>query len=277
MRAAFADPDPGATAKAAVTDLENGATSLWLQVGPTGLPHEDLATALDEVLLDLAPVVLETDGDAVPAAEAFVAVIAERGVTPAEGTNLGADPIGAAVRRGRVPEDVEQVVTRVAELAREAGTLASSSTPPPCTTSAPPTPRSSATAWPSARRTSGSSTGRRGRRRRGRAAARVPLRRHRRAVPDHRQAARRPPALGTGARAQRGAPPRRAGQRQHAVTSRPMMSKYDPWVNMLRTTRRGVRRRRRRRRRGHRAAVRRPARAARRVRPPDRPQHLARC
>ena len=27
-----------------------------------------------------------------------------------------------------------------------------------------------------------------------------------------------------------------AGQRQHAVTSRPMMSKYDPWVNMLRTT-----------------------------------------
>ena len=30
------------------------------------------------------------------------------------------------------------------------------------------------------------------------------------------------------------APP--AEQRQHAVTSRPMMSKYDPWVNMLRTT-----------------------------------------
>ena len=25
-------------------------------------------------------------------------------------------------------------------------------------------------------------------------------------------------------------------QRQHVVTSRPMMSKYDPWVNMLRTT-----------------------------------------
>ncbi len=28
----------------------------------------------------------------------------------------------------------------------------------------------------------------------------------------------------------------RRGQRQHVVTSRPMMSKYDPWVNMLRTT-----------------------------------------
>ena len=66
VRAAFADPDPKATAEAAVTDLENGATSLWLQVGPTGLPHEDLATALDGVLLDLAPVVLETTATPFP-------------------------------------------------------------------------------------------------------------------------------------------------------------------------------------------------------------------
>ena len=32
------------------------------------------------------------------------------------------------------------------------------------------------------------------------------------------------------------APASARGQRQHVVTSRPMMSKYDPWVNMLRTT-----------------------------------------
>ena len=31
-------------------------------------------------------------------------------------------------------------------------------------------------------------------------------------------------------------PPARRRERQHAVTSRPMMSRYDPWVNMLRTT-----------------------------------------
>ena len=43
-------------------------------------------------------------------------------------------------------------------------------------------------------------------RRRGRA-DRVPVRRHRRAVPDHRQAARGTPALGAGARAQRGRDP----------------------------------------------------------------------
>lgn len=33
-----------------------------------------------------------------------------------------------------------------------------------------------------------------------------------------------------------GAAPERAPMRIHAVTSRPMMSTYDPWVNMLRTT-----------------------------------------
>ena len=52
-----------------------------------------------------------------------------------------------------------------------------------------------------------------------------------------------------------------------------MMTRRDPWVNMLRTTARLLRRRRRRRGRGDRAAVRRRDRPAGRVRPPDRPQH----
>ena len=87
------------------------------------------------------------------------------------------------------------------------------------------------------------------------------------------RAARR--LLGPGARAQRGAGA--ATQRQHAVTSRPMMSTYDPWVNMLRTTvaafAAGV---------GGADAVTvlpfdSPLGRARRVRPPDRPQHLAPC
>ena len=67
--------------------------------------------------------------------------------------------------------------------------------------------------------------------------------------------------------------PEAAGQRQHAVTSRPMMSKYDPWVNMLRTTvaafAAGVG--------GADAVTVLPFDAALgapgRVRPPDRPQH----
>ena len=50
-----------------------------------------------------------------------------------------------------------------------------------------------------------------------------------------RQAARGPPALEPGRRAER-RHHRARGQRQHAVTSRPMMSAYDPYVNMFRTT-----------------------------------------
>ena len=234
VRAAFADPDPGATAKAAVTDLENGATSLWLQVGPTGLPHEDLATALDGVLLDLAPVVLETDGDAVPAAEAFAAVIAERGVTPAEGTNLGADPIGAAVRRGRVPEGVEHVVTRVAELAREARTLAvvvdGTAVHDLGASDAQELGYTLAVGIVYLRVLEGAGID---------ATEAAPLLEFRYAATDEQfptiaklRAARRLWArvleLCDVDREVR-------GQRQHAVTSRPMMSKYDPWVNMLRT------------------------------------------
>ena len=234
VRAAFADPDPGATAKAAVTDLENGATSLWLQVGPTGLPHEDLATALDGVLLDLAPVVLETDGDAVPAAEAFVAVIAERGVTPAEGTNLGADPIGAAVRRGRVPEDVEQVVTRVAELAREAGTLAivvdGTAVHDLGASDAQELGYTLAVGIGYLRILEAGGVD---------ATEAAQLLEFRYAATDEQfptiaklRAARR---LWARVLELCDVDGEVRGQRQHAVTSRPMMSKYDPWVNMLRT------------------------------------------
>ena len=60
------------------------------------------------------------------------------------------------------------------------------------------------------------------------------LRRHRRAVPLHRQAPRGSPAVGPGPGGLGCC--RRVAMRQHAVTSRPQMSKYDPWVNMLRGT-----------------------------------------
>ena len=187
------------------------------------------------MLLDLAPVVLETDGDAVPAAEAFVAVIAERGVTPAEGTNLGADPIGAAVRRGRVPEDVEQVVTRVAELAREAGTPGDRGrrhgrARPRCLRRAGAWLRARASASGTCRILEAGGVD---------ATEAAQLLEFRYAATDEQfptiaklRAARRLWArvlelCGVDGEARR--------QRQHAVTSRPMMSKYDPWVNMLRT------------------------------------------
>ena len=114
----------------------------------------------------------------------------------------------------------------------------------------------------------------RAQRRRGREPGRVPLRRDRRAVPHDRQAPRRPPALGPGARAE----PRLDDRRRHAPARRhqpPDDEQVRPLGQHAPHHRRGLRRRRRGSGQRHRAAVRQPARPARRVRPPDRPQHLA--
>src|SRR3982751_2621302 len=74
---------------AALQDLENGATSLWLDT-------DDLAATLDGVLLELAPVVLEAG--TTDRARALVDLAEVRGTGLHPGTNLGADPIGARVR-----------------------------------------------------------------------------------------------------------------------------------------------------------------------------------
>ena len=133
VRPVLAGPDARATAEAALVDLENGATSLWLELGQ-GLEPDDLAPILDKVFLDLAPVVLSAPDGPLAAAQALVEVIRDRGVSPAPGTNLGADPVGDAVRREQVSRrsqsdllnqrgsSLEDLVA-VAGLARDAGTL----------------------------------------------------------------------------------------------------------------------------------------------------------
>jgi methylmalonyl-CoA mutase len=98
VRALLIDPDAQASHAAALTDLENGVTSLWIQVGESGVDLDDLATVLDGVLLDVAPVVLDAPSDPLGAARAFAALATGRGL--AAGTNLGVDPVGAAVRTG---------------------------------------------------------------------------------------------------------------------------------------------------------------------------------
>ncbi len=96
VRALLADPDPVAANAAVLTDLENGATSLLVQVGESGLASADLGAALKGVLLDVAPVVLDAPSDPLGAARALADVAA--GTALAAGTNLGVDPVGALVR-----------------------------------------------------------------------------------------------------------------------------------------------------------------------------------
>lgn len=101
VRAWHADPDPARTKAAALEDLERGATSLWLVLGDAGLPVDGLGAALDGVYLDLAPLVLDAGAATVEAAAALRRLLAERGVDPAQlQGSLGADPIGARARSG---------------------------------------------------------------------------------------------------------------------------------------------------------------------------------
>ena len=126
IRTQVADPDAPTAAAAALDDLENGGTSLWLVLGTGGVALPDLPAVLEKVYVDLAPVVLDAPEDPVPAAEAFIAVLDDRGVSPAPGTSLGGDPVSARVRQVSPNSDasVDEVVGRLAALAREHRTLA---------------------------------------------------------------------------------------------------------------------------------------------------------
>ncbi|MYR03532.1 MULTISPECIES: methylmalonyl-CoA mutase family protein [unclassified Streptomyces] len=86
---------------AVLADLENGGTSLWLVLGEGGIPLADLGRALEGVYLDLAPIVLDAGRDTAEAAGVLLALYADKGVEPkAVRGNLGGDPLGYEARTG---------------------------------------------------------------------------------------------------------------------------------------------------------------------------------
>lgn len=95
------NPDPGAAHDEVLADLEGGVSSLWLQLGPGRIEVADLPVVLADVLLDLAAVSLDAGPDGRAAAEAYLALAAYRGVAPESLTGcLGLDPLGTAARTG---------------------------------------------------------------------------------------------------------------------------------------------------------------------------------
>ncbi|RJQ79062.1 methylmalonyl-CoA mutase [Pseudonocardiaceae bacterium YIM PH 21723] len=101
VRQLHGDPDVDVAKKEILADLENGASSLWLRLGIQGLPVADLAEALEDVLLDLAGITLDAGADTQAAAEEFLTIVDQRKVDRATiRGNLGADPIGYALRTG---------------------------------------------------------------------------------------------------------------------------------------------------------------------------------
>lgn len=116
VRQRHARPEPEHTNEAVLADLENGVTSLWLAVGgPAGVPVSALGDALTGVHLELAPVALDPGDEFGAAARELLRLYEERGV-PREAAcgNLGADPLGLAACTGDEVSGMEEAV----ELAR---------------------------------------------------------------------------------------------------------------------------------------------------------------
>ncbi|MFC7495110.1 MULTISPECIES: methylmalonyl-CoA mutase family protein [unclassified Nocardioides] len=205
VRAYVGARDAARANEEALVDLDGGVTSLWVH-GPA-----DYAVALEGVLLDLAPVILD-GGD--PAA--FLSYVADRELHP--GTNLGVPAADATAELGRAAQErgirafVVDATTVHDRGASDVQELA----------------WSMAEAAAYLRRLTGAGLTV------DHAAGLVEFRY---AATDEQfptiaklRAARRLWARVLELSAGSGE------QVQHAVTSRPMMSKYDPWVNMLRTT-----------------------------------------
>ncbi|MFL6089509.1 MAG: methylmalonyl-CoA mutase family protein [Aeromicrobium sp.] len=231
VRAWFADPDVEVTVEHVHTDLENGVNSLWLAVGDGAVPVDALPQVLERVFVDLAPVVIDAPDDPLGAARALDAVIEAKAVAPAPGTNYGADPIGAAVR-GVGETDLAAGVS-VAQLASQRGArgiiVDATAVHDLGASDVQELAYSLAAGVTYLRKLvdAGLSVDD--------AADQIDFRY---AATDEQfvtiaklRAARR---LWTRVLELSGATP--VGQRQHAVTSRPMYSAYDPYVNMLRAT-----------------------------------------
>lgn len=231
------DPDASVSAADGLTDLENGATSLWLNLNRAGIQLADLDRVLGGVYLDLAPVVMSCPDDPLGAARAFTDLLDRRAVDPAAGTNLGAD-LFSPVLLGTEAAPPADVLGGVAALAVDRGVLGFVI---------------DATAVHDLGGSEAQELGY------AMAVGAAYLRlltepdgagldvNIAAALLEFRFAAtvEQLPTIAKLRAARRlwnrvcelsGVSPEAGGQRQHAVTSMPMMTVYDPWVNMLRVT-----------------------------------------
>ncbi|TXL88272.1 methylmalonyl-CoA mutase family protein [Streptomyces sp. IB2014 016-6] len=238
VRQRHARTDPARTNEAVLDDLANGTTSLWLAVGRSGVPVSGLAEALAGVYLDLAPVALDAGDEFPDAAAELLRLYDERDVPRGEARGtLGADPVGRLARTGHEAPGLRDAAAELAGLChREYPALRA------LVVDALPYHE----AGGSAAQELGCSL----------AAGVAALRdldaaglsveaacgqlefRYAATADQFLTIAKLRAARRLWARVAEvsGAGPAGAAQRQHAVTSSVMMTRRDPWVNMLRTT-----------------------------------------
>lgn len=220
----------GVAAELAPEELDRGATSLWLAVHDP----DQVTGALVHVDTSTVPVVLDAGTAWAEAARRYVDLLGETAVRPPAASNLGADPVGAAVRgHATTPEALAGAVVEAATLAAGAGVrgivVDATAVHDLGASDAQEVGYSLAVAaaYLRALADSGFSVDD--------AADQLEFRY---AATDDQfvtiaklRAARRLWARMLELSGTTG-----GAQRQHAVTSRPMLSRYDPYVNLLRTT-----------------------------------------
>ena len=97
------DPDIALTNQAVLADLTRGATSLWLRVDSDAIPAASLAAALAGVDPALAPIAVSSTTEQGAAADALAAFWTASGKAAAVKGSLGIDPLGAAAAAGGEP------------------------------------------------------------------------------------------------------------------------------------------------------------------------------
>ena len=120
VRGLVTHPDPTRAAADVLQDLENGAASVLLSIDPSGrdgvavASPDDLARALEGVVLELAPVALDA-GYLGPRAADWLAEVAKGGPQALLAFHL--DPLGAFARTGAAPGPLESHVEAAAAVA----------------------------------------------------------------------------------------------------------------------------------------------------------------
>ncbi|MGW2415651.1 methylmalonyl-CoA mutase family protein [Streptomyces tubercidicus] len=232
--------DPQRANEAILADLENGVTSLWLTVGDGGVPVAGLEQALRGVYLDLAAVVLDAGADFAAAAEELLRLYTASGAPLREAAGcLGADPLGLLARTGddaklRLQlESAARMAERCAADAPGVRALAVDALPyhEAGGSAAEELGTSLATGVAYLRQLTGAGLGIDD-------ACRQLEFRYAATADQFLTIAKLRAARRLWARVAEvcGASPAASAQRQHAVTSTVMMTRRDPWVNMLRTT-----------------------------------------
>ncbi len=120
--------DPSVAAEAAFQEWQHDSASIWVTVGGSGAAPAVLSRTLDRIPLDTFPVAISAADPTtdVQAAQAFSDVLQRRGLRPARGGSLGADPVGRLLRTGSPSPGsaIGAVIGDVASLATDLATRA---------------------------------------------------------------------------------------------------------------------------------------------------------